>query len=82
MWNSRQQIRVTVPRIQFDGAPKFSLPLPPPKEAAPTDNRENPIEVTTLAETIGVISFIQYFANSPRIPSISPPTRTAPTIAG
>lgn len=49
---------VIVPIIQLVAEPKFSLPLPPPKEDAPTDRSENPIEVTTLADTIGVISFI------------------------
>ena len=42
-----------VPRIQFVADPKFSLPLPPPKEEAPTESREKPIAVTTLAATIG-----------------------------
>ena len=53
---------VIVPRIQFVAEPKFSLPLPPPKELAPTERREKPMEVTTLAATIGDISLIQYFA--------------------
>ena len=68
-----QQSSVNVPRIQFVAEPKVSLPLPPPKEAAPT--------VTTVAATIGVIRRSQYFARSPKIPSIIPPTNTAPTIA-
>ena len=72
---------VIVPRIQFVAEPKFSLPLPPPKELAPTERREKPMEVTTLAATIGDISLIQYFAKRPRIPSTIPPTRTAPTMA-
>ena len=37
--------------------------------------------VTTLAETIGEISLIQYLANRPRTPSIMPPMSTAPIIA-
>ena len=32
----------------------------------PTDSRENPIAVTTLAATTGVINLVQYFASSPR----------------
>ena len=60
-----QQSSVNVPRIQFVAEPKVSLPLPPPKEAAPTDNKENPIAVTTVAATIGVIRRSQYFARSP-----------------
>ena len=72
---------VIVPRIQFVAEPKFSLPLPPPKELAPTERREKPMEVTTLAATIGDISLIQYFAKRPRTPSTIPPTRTAPTMA-
>ena len=71
---------VTVPKIQLVAEPKASLPLPPPKEAAPTERSEKPIEVTTLAATIGVISFIQYLANSPSVPSIRPPINTAPII--
>ena len=71
---------VIVPRIQFVAEPKFSLPLPPPKELAPTERREKPMEVTTLAATIGDISLIQYFAKRPRTPSTIPPTRTAPTM--
>ena len=71
-----------VPKIQFVAEPKLSFPLPPPNDAAPTDNNENPIAVTTLAATIGVMIFVQYFANSPKIPSMIPPTNTAPTIAG
>ena len=50
-----------------------SLPLPT------TD--ENPMAVTTLADTIGAISFSQYFANKPKMPSIIPPMRTVPIIA-
>ena len=56
---------VIVPSIQFVAEPKFSLPLPPPKELAPTERREKPMEVTTLAATIGDISLIQYFAKRP-----------------
>ena len=81
IWNNRQHKRVTTPKIQFSTDPKFSLPLPPPKEAAPTESSEKPIAVTTLAATTGVISFVQYFANSQSTPSMIPPTNTAPTIA-
>ena len=35
---------------------------------------EKPIEVTTTAETIGVINFRQYLANKPKTPSNMPPT--------
>ena len=76
-----QQSKVTLPKIQFWTEPKSSLPLPPPKEFAPTDNSENPMAVTTLADTIGAISFSQYFANKPKMPSIIPPMRTVPIIA-
>src|SRR5574344_109127 len=79
--NPIQHNNVNVPRIQFFTEPKFSLPLPPPNDEAPTDNNENPIAVTTLAATIGVINFVQYFAKSPSRPSTIPPTSTAPTIA-
>ncbi len=43
-----------VPRIQLEAEPKFSLPLPPPKELAPTESREKPMAVTTEAATMGV----------------------------
>ena len=78
--NKIQLSNVTVPIIQFCTEPKFSLPLPPPNEAEPTDSREKPIAVTTLAATIGEIHFSQYFANNPSVPSKIPPTKTAPTI--
>ena len=81
MWNRMQQSSVTEPRIQFVAEPKSSLPLPPPKEFAPTVSREKPMAVTTLAETIGAMILSQNFANSPRMPSTSPPMRTAPMIA-
>ena len=67
-----------VPNIQFSAEPKSIAPVPPPNDDAPTDKSENPIAVTTVAETIGATTFIQYLANSPNIPSIMPPTRTAP----
>lgn len=70
-----------LPKIQFVAEPNVSLPLPPPKEDAPTESREKPIAVTTVEDTIGVISLIQYFASSPRIPSMIPPTMTAQTMA-
>ena len=38
--------------------------------------------VTTEAATMGVIIFRQYFAKRPRVPSIRPPTMTAPTREG
>ena len=60
------------PKIQFLAEPKSALPLPPPKDSAP---------VTTLAATIGEISFSQYLANKPKNPSTRPPIKTAPIIA-
>ena len=81
MLNKIQHNKVIEPKTQLVIEPKFSLPLPPPKDAAPTDNNEKPIAVTTLAETIGVISLSQYLAKRPKTPSIKPPTNTAPTMA-
>ena len=81
MLNPMQQAKVMPPRIRFFAEPKSALPLPPPKDAAPTDNRENPIAVTTLAATTGVINLVQYFASSPRMPSAKPPISTAPMMA-
>ena len=81
MLNNIQHNKVIVPNIQLEAEPKFSLPLPPPNEEAPTERSEKPIDVTTLADTIGVISLSQYLANNPRIPSIIPPTSTAPAMA-
>ena len=73
-----QASSVTPPNTQFSQAPKFLLPLPPPKELAPTDNNEKPMDVTTLAATIGAT----ILANNPKTPSTIPPINTAPTIAG
>lgn len=73
-----QLTRVTIPSIQLLAEPKSAAPVPPPKEAAPTERSENPIAVTTVAATIGEITFIQYFAKSPRSPSTIPPINTAP----
>lgn len=70
-----------LPFPESSSEPNRSFPLPPPKEEAPTDNKENPMAVTTLAETIGVMSLVQYFAKRPMVPSIKPPTITAPTMA-
>ena len=81
MLKTIQQSSVIVPSIQLEAEPKSALPLPPPKEDAPTESSENPMAVTTLADTMGVISRIQYLANRPRRPSMIPPTRTAPTMA-
>ena len=69
------------PKIQFLAEPKSALPLPPPKDSAPTLNKEKPMAVTTLAATIGEISFSQYLANKPKNPSTRPPIKTAPIIA-
>ena len=80
--NKMQASSVTPPNTQFSQAPKFLLPLPPPKELAPTDNNEKPMDVTTLAATIGATILIQYLANNPKTPSTIPPINTAPTIAG
>ena len=81
MWKRMQQISVMRPRIQFCAEPKSALPEPPPKDAAPTLSSEKPMAVTTVEETIGEISLIQYFAKRPRIPSTIPPTSTAPMMA-
>lgn len=81
MWNRIQQSSVTEPRIQFSAEPKSALPLPPPKEVAPTVSSEKPIAVTTLADTIGAMTLIQNFAKSPSMPSTMPPMSTAPIIA-
>ena len=50
-----------LPKIQFVAEPNVSLPLPPPKEDAPTESREKPIAVTTVEDTIGVISLNPVF---------------------
>lgn len=66
--------------IQFLAEPKSAEPTPPAKEFAPTGSSEKPIAVTTVAATIGEMILIQYFANSPRMPSTRPPTITQPMI--
>lgn len=81
MWDRMQHKSVILPRIQFWTEPKSALPLPPPKEVAPTVSREKPMAVTTLAETIGAMRDSQNFANSPKTPSMIPPINTAPIIA-
>ena len=81
MLNKIQASKVMHPRIQCSAEPKVSLPLPPPNDEAPTDKSEKPMAVTTLAATTGVISLIQYFAKSQRVPSMIPPTKTAPIMA-
>lgn len=48
-----------LPKIQLVAEPKESLPLPPPKEEAPTESREKPMAVTTVEDTIGVMRRIQ-----------------------
>ena len=72
-------IRVISPTIIYFGAPKSST-YPPPKLFAPTPSKENPIVVTTLADTIGEIICFQYLYVRPRQPSTHPPTITAPII--
>lgn len=47
-----QLTRVTIPSIQLLAEPKSAAPVPPPKEAAPTERSENPIAVTTVAATM------------------------------
>ena len=44
--------------------------------------REKPMAVTTEAATMGVMIFRQYLARRPSVPSINPPTITAPTREG
>ena len=77
--NISEQEKATL--IQFFTDPKSSAPVPPPKEEAPTDSSEKPMAVTTEADTIGVMIFVQYFARSPRHPSMIPPMSTAPIMA-
>ena len=67
------------PSNRFFQEPKSGEPEPPPNDVAPTERRENPIEVTTLAATIGDTIFLQYLAKSPKVPSTRPPTSIAPT---
>ena len=55
-------------------------PSPPPQEFIPTDSKDNPIAITTQAETTGVKNRFQYLALKPTIPSKIPPAMTAPTI--
>ena len=81
MFHPRQTTRVIVPNNKFDAEPKSSV-YPPPKDLAPTVNKEYPIAVTTDAATIGAMIFLQYFAKRPIIPSKSPPQITAPITAG
>ena len=57
--NIIHDISVISPTSIYFGAPKSST-YPPPKLFAPTPSNENPIVVTTLAETIGEIIFFQY----------------------
>lgn len=47
-----QLTRVTIPSIQLLAEPKSAAPVPPPKEAAPTERSENPIAVTTVAAKV------------------------------
>ena len=77
-WNKRHMSRVTLPTIQLFVLPKSAAPCPPAKEFAPIGRSENPIAVTTDAATTCGMSFIQYFANRPSVPSINPPIITAP----
>lgn len=77
-WNKIQESSVTPPRIQLTAEPNCGLSVPPPNEPTPTDRRENPIDVTTHAATIGATIFLQYFAKIPSVPSTIPPTIIAP----
>ncbi len=70
--NMIQHSNVMVPRIQLVADPKFSLPLPPPKEDAPTESRENPIAVTTLAATIRIGQNTIVFCNCNNFKQILP----------
>ena len=80
-WNARHATSEMRPRVRFCQLPKSSAPAPPPKLSAPTDNNENPIEVTTIAETMGGTKRCQYLAVRPSTTSSRPPTMTAPTTA-
>ena len=51
--------RVMVPTMMYLASPKLGLPKPPPKELAPTAKRLKPMEVTTVAETMGGMSLRQ-----------------------
>lgn len=57
--NKIQHNKVMLPKIQLVAEPKESLPLPPPKEEAPTESKEKPMAVTTVEDTIGVMRRIQ-----------------------
>ena len=52
-WNARQATSEIRPSVRFCQLPKSSAPEPPPKLSAPTVSSEKPIDVTTMAETIG-----------------------------
>ena len=72
MFHARHTANVIVPNNKFLAEPKSST-YPPPKDLAPTVNKEYPIAVTTDAATIGEMIFFQYFARRPRVPSTCPP---------
>ena len=67
--------------VMFCPLPKSLAPSPPPKDLAPTESREKPMEVTTTAETMGEMALRHQVAVSPRRTSNRPPTRTAPMTA-
>ena len=70
-----------MPSSRLRGLPKSAAPLPPPNDVAPTESNEKPMEVTTTAATMGVMSLRQYRANRPSTPSMQPPTMMAPMAA-
>ncbi len=80
-WNARQAANETVPSVRFCQLPKSGAPDPPPKLSAPTESSENPIDVTTTADTTGGTNRAQYWAVRPKATSSRPPTSTAPTTA-
>ena len=80
-WNARQATKDISPSVRFCQEPKSLAPLPPPKLVAPTLSSEKPIDVTTMAETMGGTNRRQYLAVKPSTSSSRPPTITAPTTA-
>ena len=80
-WNARHATKETKPRVRFCQLPKSLAPEPPPKDVAPTLSSEKPIEVTTIADTIGGTKRRQKRAVKPNTSSSRPPTITAPTTA-
>ncbi len=80
-WKARQATKEIKPSVRFCQLPKSLAPSPPPKLVAPTDNSEKPIDVTTMAETIGGTNRRQYLDVRPNATSSRPPSTTAPATA-